>query len=232
MSAPVRTLVVDDDVAVAGLHQGFLLAHGGFEVVGLAHTGAEALAQVATLRPELVLLDIDLPDVDGVEVLRRIRAEHPEPVAVIAITAAREAATVRAMLSGGVLHYLVKPFSSPVLHERLDDFLRQRVGVPDSGAALEQADIDRMLGVAPTPEPEPAEPSVALPKGLSRPTYDAVLAALRAAEDVSASEVATRVGASRVTVRRYLEHLVQNGRAALHLRYGASGRPEHRYRAR
>lgn len=230
MTAPVRTLVVDDDVAVAGLHQGFLLAHGGFEVVGLAHTGAAALEQVAALRPELVLLDIDLPDLDGVEVLRRIRAEHPEPVAVIAITAAREAATVRAMLSGGVLHYLVKPFSSPVLHERLGDFLRQRVGVPESGAALEQADIDRMLGVAPAPEP--AEPGAALPKGLSRPTYDAVLAVLRAADDASASEVATQVGASRVTVRRYLEHLVQNGRAALHLRYGASGRPEHRYRAR
>lgn len=226
----VRTLVVDDDVAVAGLHQGFLLAHGGFEVVGLAHTGTEALAQVAALRPELVLLDIDLPDLDGVEVLRRIRAEHTEPVAVIAITAAREAATVRAMLSGGVLHYLVKPFSSPVLHERLDDFLRQRVGVPESGAALEQADIDRMLGV--TPGPEAVASGGSLPKGLSRPTYDAVLAVLRESEDVSASEVAERVGASRVTVRRYLEHLVQSGRAALHLRYGASGRPEHRYRRR
>ena len=224
MSAPrVTTLVVEDEVAVAGVHQGFLLAHGGFEVVGLAHTGEDAVREVERLRPELVLLDIHLPDMSGVEVLGRLRRLEGPPVDVIAVTAAQEAETVRAVIAGGVVSYLVKPFTMAVLHERLDHYLAHRAVVTGE-THLDQRQIDRLLRAPEGRTPPP------LPKGLSQESLDQVVTALHEVGDGSALEVGEAIGMSRVSVRRYLEHLVDSGRAVRRPRYGTAGRPEIGYR--
>ena len=76
-----------------------------------------------------MLLDVYLPDMSGLEVLQRLRARPGRPVDVIAITAARELETVRTAMAGGVLHYLVKPFTAQVLRERLDDYLRHQAEI-------------------------------------------------------------------------------------------------------
>lgn len=220
----VRTLVVEDEVAVAGVHQGFLLAHGGFEVVGLSHTGEDAVRDVERLRPDLVLLDIHLPDITGVEVLRRIRQLPGAPVDVIAVTAAQEAETVRAAMAGGVASYLVKPFTMGALHERLDQYLRQRA-VVGGDERLDQRQIDRLM------RSHPSTVEVRLPKGLAPETLDQVAAELARAGQASAVEVGEAIGLSRVSVRRYLEHLVDAGRAVRRPRYGTAGRPEIEYRA-
>ncbi|MGO4805713.1 response regulator [Arthrobacter sp. 2MCAF15] len=234
MSA-IRTLIIDDDVAVAGIHHGFLLARGGFDVVAMAHTGQQGIDLAAELAPELVLLDIHLPDMSGLDVLQRLRG-HRRPVDVLVITASRELDTVRGAMAGGVLHYLVKPFSSQALNERLDEYVMLRDELASGSAGpLDQASIDRL--VAPSRRSAPAEPAqppgqaaLRLPKGLSRPTLDAVIEALKAsAEDVSAAGLALQLGLSRVSARRYLEYLVVHGHARLTPRYGAAGRPENRY---
>ena len=241
MSA-IRTLIIDDDVAVAGIHHGFLLARGGFDVVAMAHTGQQGLDLAAELGPELVLLDIHLPDMSGLDVLQRLRGRR-RPVDVLVITASREIDTVRGAMAGGVLHYLVKPFSSQALIERLDEYvmLREELAAGAAGP-LDQASIDRLVApsrrsaAAETPagqagqtEP-PGQPVLRLPKGLSRPTLDAVIEALKASpEDVSAAGLALQLGLSRVSARRYLEYLVIHGHARLTPRYGAAGRPENRY---
>ena len=77
----IRTLVVDDDYRVADLHCAYVERVTGFEVAGRAHNGTEALQAVDELRPELVLLDIYLPDISGLEVLRRLREDDHPPVA-------------------------------------------------------------------------------------------------------------------------------------------------------
>lgn len=236
MSA-IRTLIIDDDVAVAGIHHGFLLARGGFDVVSLAHTGQQGLDLAAELQPELVLLDIHLPDMSGLDVLQQLRGRQ-QALDVLVITASRELDTVRGAMAGGVLHYLVKPFTSQALNERLDEYLFLRRELAAGGAAgpLDQDSIDRL--VAPSRRATAADPvagSLAeaparLPKGLSRPTLDAVIDALKSTpEDVSAAGMALRLGLSRVSARRYLEYLVIHGFARLTPRYGAAGRPENRY---
>ena len=91
----VKVLVVDDDFMVARIHTQFVERTPGFEVVGVASTGRAALDDVARLRPDLVLLDVHLPDMTGIEVLRRLRADGDD-VGVLVVTAAREADTVRA----------------------------------------------------------------------------------------------------------------------------------------
>lgn len=223
-----RVLVVDDDFAVAALHRGFVDFHGEFTVAGVAHDGAEALRLVDETDPDLVLLDVYLPDMTGLEVLQQLRARPGRPIDVIAITAARELDTVRTAMAGGVLHYLVKPFTAQVLRERLDDYLRHRAEVRRTEAReteLDQDQVDRLLAA-----PRRGRTAATLPKGLSRPTMEAVRDALAEHDgSASAEEIGDRVGVSRVSARRYLEHLVAEGQARVAPRYGVTGRPENRY---
>ncbi|GAA2363252.1 response regulator [Nonomuraea africana] len=212
----VRVLVVDDDFMVARIHGGYVSKVQGFEVVGTAHTGAAALDAVAREHPDLVLLDIYLPDMSGLEVLNRLRG-----VDVLMISAARDLPTVREAMRGGAISYLIKPFTAAALAERLTQYAATRRQLTAIGPEVRQDDIDRLFGVVRAP----------LPKGLSSATCALVADALRqAAGDLSASEAAALTGLSRVSARRYLEYLCAAGRAELRPRYGTTGRPEHRYR--
>jgi len=216
----IDVLVVDDDFMVARIHRGFVERIDGFRVVGTAHTGEQALAAVAELRPDLMLLDLYLPDVFGLDLITRMRASGHD-CDVLVITAAREAEAVRGAVRRGVVNYLLKPFGFEDLKSRLEDYAVRRASVPDT--VTSQADVDRALGRA-------GGGAARLPKGLSPETADLVAAALReAGGDVSAAECAQLVGISRVSARRYLEHFSATGRAEVSLRYGAAGRPERRY---
>ncbi|MFZ5871418.1 MAG: response regulator [Actinomycetota bacterium] len=223
-----RVLVVDDDVAVASVHRGYVESVPGFAVVALAHTGAEAVEAVRALRPDLVLLDIYLPDLSGLEVLRSMRASPGPQPDVIVISAARELETVRDAMVSGVVHYLVKPFSLATLRERLESYAAHRADVlrRSSRPDLEQDDVDRLLQTR-----HRSLTASPLPKGLSQRTLELVATTLRrAGAELSAAEVAGRCGMARVSARRYLEHLAAIGLADVRPRYGSAGRPENGYR--
>lgn len=220
----IGVLVVDDDFNVAALHADFVSRVHGFTVVGSAHTARDALEIARARNPDLVLLDLYLPDEHGLALLSRLRAgagPHPD---VIAVTAARDMPSVRTAMQRGVVQYLVKPFSSGLLAQRLTAY-RELWLRTTAGGTLDQRDVDRLFGLA------PAESSTTLPKGCSLPTLALVRATFDSADgDLSASEVAERVGISRATAQRYLAHLEHEGILVLQLRYGSAGRPEHRYR--
>jgi two-component system CitB family response regulator len=208
---------------VADLHCAYVERVDGFTVVGRAHTGAAALQAVERLGPDLVLLDIYLPDMSGLDVLQRLR-EEDRPVDVISVTAAREVDALRAAMRGGVVHYLIKPFLFATFEEKLLSYAGARERMVRLGQA-EQGDVDRIFGALRTVHNEP------LPKGLSDTTLDLISQALsRSRSGLAAAAVADAAGVSRVTARRYLDHLCQLGKAELTMRYGSPGRPEHRYR--
>jgi response regulator of citrate/malate metabolism len=220
-----RVLIVDDDFRVAQIHTEYVERVPGFAVVGMAHTASAGAEAVAQLQPDLILLDLYLPDEHGLSLLRRVRdgaGPHPD---VVAITAARDIASVRAAMQLGVVYYLVKPFRFEALRERLGSYreLRERTGAL---AEADQGDVDALFGLLRAPEP------ASLPKGHSAPTLALVRGAFDGAgeDDLSAAEVAARAGISRPTAQRYLSHLVRTGALEIHLRYGTAGRPEHRYR--
>lgn len=220
----IRVVIVDDDFAVAHVNRAFVDAQPGFTVVAEAHTGAEALAAVELHRPQLVLLDVYLPDLGGLDVLRRLRAAGDD-IEVIAVTAARDLETVRKARLLGVRHYLVKPFSGASLGERLGE-VRRGIDADRAapGTSLDQRAVDQFLGAA-------AARHATLPKGLSSASLARVAQRLEECRtDVSAAELAESLGMSRVSARRYLEHLVLTGVAVVAPRYGSAGRPEHRYR--
>jgi len=215
----IEVLVVDDDFMVARIHTGFVERTPGFTVTGVAHTGAEALAAAERLQPDLVLLDVYLPDLSGLDLLGALREAAPE-VDVLVISAAREADTVRRALRGGIVHYLMKPFSYDDLRVRLEHY--QQAYAAMAGEQTDQADVDRVFSVTRTDR--------RLPKGFSAETLRLVEDTLRReTADVSAAEAASLLGISRVSARRYLEHLADAGKVEVSLRYGEVGRPERRY---
>ena len=219
----IRVLIIDDDFMVAKVHAGFIQRTPGFAVVGAAHSGAEALAKTRDLSPDLVLLDIHLPDANGLDLMLQLREIAPE-LDVLVISAAREVETVRRALRGGIVHYLIKPFSQADLQERLEHYRSAYQSLDSSKDVAEQSDVNRVFGV------ERQESTLRpLPKGCSPETLKMVESVLRSAEtDLSAAEVADLTGTSRVSARRYLEYLHDEARVEVRLKYGA-GRPERRY---
>ena len=225
----IRVLIVDDDFMVAKVHAGFVAALAGFEVVGSAPTGAAALEAVGRLRPDLVLLDVYLPDMTGLEVLRRLRAQGSS-ADVVVISAARDVDSIRSALHGGVLHYLVKPFDRRTFEARLRDYAALRGELAELDEAA-QGDVDRLFGTA---RGGAARPPVTTPKGIAPETLALVRQTLVAAGEggLSATECSERTGLARVSARRYLEQLVTVGEADVRQRYGTAGRPERRFSVR
>jgi response regulator of citrate/malate metabolism len=219
----IRTLVVEDDALVAEVHASYVERMPGFAVAGVAHRATEALELLASRPVDLVLLDFHLPDVKGLDMLRLLRARSAAPVDVIAVTAARDAASIRAAIAQGVSQYLVKPFAFVTFADKLERYARYRAQV-DVAAEPDQAKVDALIGTL------RGTTARTLPKGLNATTLDHVRDAVReSGAPLTASEVAGRCGLSRVTARRYLEHLVVEGVVTLSMRYGGTGRPEHLY---
>ncbi len=220
MSEDIRVLIVDDDFRVADIHKGFVEEAGHFEVVGTAQTGSAAIQMTHELQPDLILLDIYLPDGLGTDVLGQLRATRP--VDCFVLTAARDIATVRRCLDLGALHYLVKPFTKQELVDRLNEYRRWRKTIT-LNTDLDQSQVDQMFHGF-------VLPSAKLPKGLSHETMALVVSALaEVKEPMAAEDVAQMTGVSRVSVRRYLRHLADVGQATIVQDYGTPGRPRHRF---
>ncbi|MEV4708978.1 response regulator [Actinoplanes sp. NPDC049316] len=221
----IRVLVVDDEPLIAEAHRAYTEKIDGFTVTGVAHTARDAMAALRAGPVDLVLLDLNLPDKHGLEIARALRAAG-SGTDVLAVTSARDIAMVRQAVALGVTHYLLKPFTFAAFRDKLDRYARYRSQLLAAAEVSAQHEIDRVLATL------RGAPNDTLPKGLDARTLDLVVQALReaAAQGLSAAEVAARIGASRVTARRYLEYLADAGRVVRSPRYGGPGRPEVGYR--
>ena len=220
----VRVLVVEDDELAAEAHATYTGRVTGFDVAGVVHSAGETLRFLAA-DPEvdLVLLDMHLPDGHGLGLLRRIRAGGHR-CDVIAVTSARDSDVVRQAVSQGVMLYLLKPFSFSGFRAKLEQYAAYRERLADTADDVVQDDVDQLFGVL-----RARAGDTDLPKGMSADSMRQVTSILREATGpLSASEVADSLGASRVTARRYLEHLADQGLVARSPRYGG-GRPEVAY---
>lgn len=208
-------LVVDDDFYVAKLHAKHVDAVPGFTALEPEPDGRRVLARVQAESPDLVLLDVHLPQVSGLDLLRTLDVD------VMMLSAAAEAGAVRTALRRGALAYLLKPFDPAALGAKLRSYARYR-RILESASALDQSTIERaqrvMFGGDESVSAGPA------------PTEASILEAVAASPgELTVVEVAESVGVSRATAQRYLSALARDGRIRLELRYGQRGRPEHRY---
>ncbi|MEV5891483.1 response regulator [Nonomuraea fuscirosea] len=218
----ISVLVVEDEEITAEANRIYVERVPGFEVAGVVRSGGEALRFLRGRPVDLVLLDLYLPDMHGLEVCRAVRAGGLM-CDVIAVTSARDLAMVRSAVSLGISQYLLKPFTYATLAEKLTRYARFKQEAGGGATAVGQGDVDRVLGTL--------RGSSELPKGMARDTLDSVVARLREHPGgAGAQAVADAVGVSRVTARRYLEYLVELGVAVRIPQYGGVGRPELLYR--
>jgi len=220
----IGVLVVEDEPVAADAHRAYLERIPGFVVRAVVHDGAGAIRLLGdpSSAVDLVLLDMHLPDLHGLEVVRAMRtAGHRADV--IAVTSARDLEVVRAAVSQGVVQYVLKPFTFAALRDKLERYAAYRRQL-EGDVASGQHEVDRALATLRGTDPSN------LPKGMSLESMDAVVGVLRPSEaSLSAAEVASAVGASRVTARRYLEHLADAALVVRRSRYGGAGRPEVEY---
>ncbi|MEN9533581.1 MAG: hypothetical protein RIQ83_2805 [Pseudomonadota bacterium] len=219
----IKILIVEDDPAIAEIHRRFVQRLAGFEVLGVALTLFDAREQIAILKPDLVLLDVWLPDGEGFSLLRELR-QAGASLDVILLTAAREASALQEAMRLGVVDFILKPVVFERLRDTLGNYAESRAALA-ALADIDQQAVDALFG---TPLQQVA--AGGLPKGIDALTLQRVLAALTSV-GASAEEIGNRVGVSRTTARRYLEFLVGQQLASPELEYGTVGRPERRYQS-
>jgi two-component system response regulator DctR len=216
-----EVLLIEDDPMVQEVNRQFIEQVSGFKIVGMASNGVEGLEKLRNLRPDLIFLDIYMPNQNGVETLYKIREEDHQ-VYVVVVTAADDTETMRQMLQQGAKDYIIKPFKFDRIKKALDNYklYRQIMNKP----FVTQSEIDQIL------HPASSEGLLDLPKGLNLFTLNQVSSYLHGqTEAKSAEEVAEVIGIARVTARRYLDYFVKKGTVKIDIQYGGVGRPVNRY---
>ncbi len=219
----IKVLIVEDDPMVADINKRFTEAVPGFSVLGIATNGSHALTMLEELRPDLIILDVYMPEIDGAEVLSMLRKQEI-PVDIILVTAANDSEIISRMMRYGVIDYIIKPFKFERYRSTLENYrdFKNKLLQSDS---FTQAELDAIfLNKA-------VKDDKKMPKNLHVQTLTSIVELLSKKEvSQSADEIAVEMGISRVTVRRYLEYLVAEDKLEMLLEYLPVGRPTHRFR--
>jgi response regulator of citrate/malate metabolism len=234
VSENLKVIIVEDDPMVAQINKRYLQKVPGLTLVGVFANGKLAIDFLQTNPVDLVVLDVYMPELNGLELLRLMRTQGMQSE-VIMVTAANDAKQVDELLKLGVVDYLVKPFTEERFIEALEKS-QARIRMAGSGDELNQQAIDRMLGAKvkpqPTPKAAPGKDNTETPKGLQPSTLELILKTMRENQTSfrGCEELASGIGLSKVTVRRYLNHLVEKGQVESSVDYDTGGRPSVKYR--
>jgi len=224
----IEVLIVEDDSRIAEIHQRFIERIEGFSVIGIATNYQDAVDLIEILKPQLVLLDVYFPDMNGLDFLQWMK-KNSILADVIMITASKEIDSVNKALHYGVFDFIIKP----VIFDRFKKSLIRYVNysnkvqsLQSKSAYLTQEEIDGLIGK----NNSVIEEQSMYPKGIDKLTLDKVLFAINEVHNgMTAENIGLEIGVSRTTARRYLEYLVSEGKVLADLAYGTIGRPERVY---
>lgn len=228
----IEVLIIEDDLRVAEIQKLFIEKIEGFQTIGIASSHDEAKSFIEIMQPDLLLLDMYFPDMNGLDMLKEIKQQSKQRD-VIMITAAKEIETVQEAIKIGIFDYIIKPvsferFKQSILryqeyYKKLSEF--EKVNFP-----MTQQQVDKLLSKE---VKDKERERASLPKGIDRMTLEKVMVVLgKASAGLTAEIVANEIGVSRTTARRYLEHLMSEEKIEADLTYGTVGRPERVYAIR
>ncbi|MFP7296290.1 response regulator [Neobacillus niacini] len=221
----IKVAIAEDDFRIAGIHEKFLEKFKEIDVVGKSLNGELTLQLLEQEIPDLLLLDVYMPDMLGSELLPRIRENFPK-VSIIMITAATDKIFIEKALSYGVENYLIKPVSRERFDEVIHDYIKKH-SLLSATQEVNQNYVDLLFRKG---KNEVQAKSPGLPKGIDEITLGKVKTVLHdRKEGLSAEEVGKEMGASRITARRYLEYLSSIQEVRAEVVYGIVGRPERKY---
>jgi two-component system CitB family response regulator len=228
MNTPIEVLIVEDDVRIADIHRRFTEKVDGFSVVGTATNGEQAKDWLEIIQPQLVLLDVYLPDMRGVELVKFIR-EHFHQIDIIMITAAAEVDIIQQALRGGVTDYIVKPLTFERFKRSLENYRKNLMELKENDKLTVEQIENLWHG-----SQQGAMQGEVSPKGIDQLTLEKIMTFIYevAKEGITAEELSKASGVSRSTARRYLEFLISQEKIYAELIYGNVGRPERRYFSR
>lgn len=222
----IRAVIAEDDFRVADIHEKFLKNFDEIEVVGKAVNAKKTLRILEQKSPDLLLLDVYMPDQLGTDLLPDIRKKFPN-VDIIMITAATDKEQLEKALHYGVENYLIKPVEMKRFNQVIEEYLK-KVHLMKSKQEIDQDFVDLILKKGSSVLE--SNDGLDLPKGVDEITLAKVIEVLEASDiGLSAEQVSGQIGASRTTARRYLEYLISVKKCKAEVVYGVVGRPERRY---
>lgn len=217
-----KVLIVEDDPMVADFNKRYLEQVPGFKLHTIAKNAEQALMVLEKEQIDLILLDIYMPGMNGLEFLSKIR-EAKNSVAVIILSAACDSHSIQQGLLHGAIDYIIKPFEFSRFSTALIQYKQCHILLNNQNIMnqqeLDQCILHKQLGVQP-----------GLPKGLDRNTLQTIWLAIKQIHGPFTTEqLAKTVGISRVSARKYLEFLQNLQLLRLDICYGSVGRPTYKY---
>lgn len=220
----IPVMIVEDDVRASYVLESTINQHADFYVVAVCESLHEAELKAGAFEPELIMVDITLPDGNGIELIKLLKSKGVTS-AFIMTTAERETGTIEKAIQLGVMDYLVKPIRMSRVLQALDDYLDFKKRLTKHGT-IDQQDIDALFRKSAT-----LDGSRNTPKGIDQNTLEKLTQHLETIDEgpFTAEEIGGAIHLSRITARRYLEYLEAQGKVCMTLDYKTGGRPKQRY---
>lgn len=220
-------LIVEDDPMVSMINEQYVLKGADFTIAGTCRNGNEAIEFLKSNTTDLILLDVYMPLMDGINTLKKIR-EMKISSEVIMITAANDTTTIEQTMNLGVLDYLIKPFAYDRFNVALEKFKIKHQLLKGS-SVLDQHSLDSLITA--NFQKEKKELNINLPKGIQRTTLNRIKIFFDQNQNwQSVDMISDALGISLVTARNYLNYLVSQKIVLEDINYSTGGRPSMLYK--
>ena len=225
----IRTIIVEDDLMVAAIDTKYAERTKNIRVAATFHNGNDAWEFIQENDIDLIILDLYMPGLSGLELLQQIRQNgiHTD---VIMITAANDSASITTALELGILDYLVKPFEYERFAAAIEKYILKH-RMMQNNLSFSQKDIDELFEMH-RQHHQSKNDDIGIAKGLQKKTLTLIMDTLKkhAGEYISSEALAEETSLSKVTIRRYMNYLISEETAESTIDYGTGVRPSILYR--
>lgn len=222
-------MIVEDDPMVREINSRFLEKLPNFKLTNAVSSIKEAQEFLYHNKVDLILLDIYLPKENGIDLLKWLRKNEME-TDVIFITADKTSSMVQEAFRYGAVDYLIKPFTFDRFKESMINYKERYYSIKDFDT-IEQNELDKYM-FKNTSGNEKENFDNYIEKGINKYTYNIIWIIVEKLVDEYATteEISEKSGVARVTVRKYLEFMLKEGKVEKIIEYGKIGRPQYKYK--